>query len=227
MLDSSTRQMRGKTSATVRASFALLGFLPIRGWVGWVGRGVCRSLLFGLFFLGFGRRISGAFLLGQLFPGFGCRLGNPRLQFFGINLLGSRTKEASLVNGDRVLQVATNDFKLLELDSQRLVLRLPLAVLKAQRLVLRLPLTVLKVQRLVFRLPLAVLKAQRLVLLAQPPDFLRQPFLWGLAHRHNLWRAWLLSGYTYTAFLGTWIRRSRSPRLRPRVSPTSNQLLAA
>src|SRR6266542_683598 len=198
--------MRWKTSTAVRASLAFLFLLRvarfISGWVGWVGRRV--HLLFRLFFLGLRRGISRTFFLGQLFPGFRRRLGNPCLQFLGINLFGSRTKEASLVDGRRVLQVAPNDFKLLKLASQGIGLGL---------------------QGLGLGLEDLASKLQRLVLLAQSPVFLRQLVLG--AHRHNLWRAWPLSGYTYTAFLGTWIWRSRSPRLRPWVSPTSNQLLAA
>jgi hypothetical protein len=147
VLDPSTRQMRWKTSTAMGASFAFLLFLLVGRLICWWVR-----LLFRLFFLGFRRGISGAFLLGQLFPGFRRRLGNPCLQFLGINLLGSRTKEAPLVNGHRVFQVAPNDFKLLELGSQGLVF------------------------------------------LAQPPVFRRQPFRSGRAHRHNLWRAWPLSG---------------------------------
>src|SRR6478736_9965565 len=99
--------MRWKTSTAVRASFAFLLILLVgRSISGWGGRRV--RLLFGLFFLGFRRGISRAFLLGQLFPGFRRRLSNPPLQLLGINLLGSRTKEASLVNGHRVLKVAPN-----------------------------------------------------------------------------------------------------------------------
>src|SRR6266487_4413678 len=156
--------MRWKTSTPVRASLAFLFFLRvarfISGWVGWVGRRV--HLLIRLFFLGLRRRISRTFFFGQLFTSFRCCLGNPRLQFLGINLFGSRTKEASLVNGRRVLQVAPNDFKLLKLASQGLGLGLEDSASKLQRL----------------------------VLLAQSPVFLRQPVLG--AHRHNLWRAWPL-----------------------------------
>src|SRR6266542_3097954 len=161
--------MRWKTSTTVRASLAFLFFLRVArfisgwvGWVGWVGRRV--HLLFRLFFLGLRRRISRTFFFGQLFTSFRCCLGNPRLQFLGINLFGSRTKEASLVNGHRVLQVAPNDFKLLKLASQGLGLGLEDSASKLQRL----------------------------VLLAQSPVFLRQLVLG--AHWHNLWRAWPLSG---------------------------------
>ena len=115
VLDSSARQMRWKTATAVRASFAFL--LLIRGLVR-------RGFFFGLFFLGFRRGIPRAFLLGQFFPRLRRRLGNPRLQFLGIDLLRTRTKEAPLINGYRVLQVASNIFKVLNLSLQRLRLGL-------------------------------------------------------------------------------------------------------
>ena len=156
VLDPSTRQMGWKTAAAVRASFAFLLFLLVGRsicWrVGWVGRAVL--LLFRLFFLGFRRGIAGAFLLGQLFSCFRRRLGNPRLQFLGIDLFRTRTKKAPLVNGHGVLQVASNAFQLLDLSLKGLFFGL-------QRLRLGL---------------------QRLDLLAQSPVLLRQPFLSGRTH---------------------------------------------
>ena len=92
-------------------------------------------------------------LMVGLVPGFLCRFGNPRLHFLGIYLLGSRTKEAALVNANSMFEVAPNELKLLELSSQCLVLRLPQLVLKTQDLILRPPLALLKTQRLVLRLP--------------------------------------------------------------------------
>ena len=132
----------------------------------WVRRLVHCGFGFRLFFLGFRRGIPRAFLLSQLFPCFRGGFGNPGLQFLGIDLLRTRTKEAPLVNGHRVLQVAANVFQLLDLSLKGLLFGLP-------RLRLGLP---------------------RLDLLAQAPVLLRQPFLWGRAHRHNLWRAWPLRG---------------------------------
>jgi hypothetical protein len=123
--DPTTRQMRWKAAATVRPGFA---FLPL------VGGLVRRGFLFRLFFLGFWRGIPRAFLLGQLFPRLRGCLGNPRLQFLGIDLLRTRTKEAPLVNGHRVLQVASNDFKLLDLSLQRLRLGLQRLFFGLQRL---------------------------------------------------------------------------------------------
>src|SRR5208283_308862 len=121
--DPPTRQMRGKTAAAVRASFAFLLVLPvgrfIRRRVRWVGGRV--RLFFRLFFLGFGRGIPRAFLLGQLFPRLRRGFGNPGLQFLGINLLRTRTKEAPLVNGYRVLQAAANGLKLLDLSLKGLL----------------------------------------------------------------------------------------------------------
>src|SRR5271167_4963783 len=95
VLNSSTRQVGWKPVATVRPGFAFL--LLVRRLVG-------RGFSFRLFFLSFRRGISGAFLLGQLLPRLcGC-FCNPGLQFLGIDLFGTRTKEAALVNGYRVLQ---------------------------------------------------------------------------------------------------------------------------
>jgi hypothetical protein len=145
VFDPSTRQMRWKTATAVRASFAFL--LLIRGLV---RRGFC----FRLFFLGFRRGIPRAFLLGQLFPRLRGRFGNPGLQFLGIDLFGTRTKEAPLVNGHRVLQVAANDFQLLDLS----------------------------LKGLLFGLPGLRLGLPRLEFLAQSPILLRQPFLSGRAH---------------------------------------------
>jgi hypothetical protein len=117
--------MRWKSAAAVRASFALV-LLPrvgrrIRRWRGWASRRL--GLLLGLLFLGFGWGISRAFVSGQLFPRLRGRLGNPRLQFLGGDLLGTRTKEAPLVNGYRVLQVAPNMFQLRNLSFQGFLLR--------------------------------------------------------------------------------------------------------
>jgi len=127
VLNSSTRQVGWKPVATVRPGFAFL--LRVRGLV---RRGLC----FRLFFLSFRRGISGAFLLGQLFPRFRRRLSNPRLQFLGINPFGSRTKEASFVNGHGVLQIAPNTFELLDLSLQRLLVGLQRLDLLAQAPVL-------------------------------------------------------------------------------------------
>src|ERR1035441_8838858 len=107
VLDPSARQMRWKSSTTVRPGFAFL--LRVSGLVR-------RGFLFRLFFLGFGRRISRAFLLGQLFARLRGGFGNPGLQFLGIDLFRTRTKEAPPVNGHRVLQVASNAFQLLDLS---------------------------------------------------------------------------------------------------------------
>src|SRR5271165_2687718 len=164
VFDPSARQMRWKSAPAVRASLAFL--LLVRGLVR-------RGFFFRLFFLGFGRGIPRAFLLGQLFPRLRGGFGNPRLQFPGIDLFGTRTKEAPLVNGDRVLQVASNAFQLLDLSLQRLRLGLP---------------------PLFFGLPGLRLGLQRLDLLAQSPVLLGQPFLSGRTHEHNLWRAWPLRG---------------------------------
>jgi hypothetical protein len=65
---------------------------------------------FGLFLFGFGRRISRPFFLSQLFPGFSRRLGDPRLQFLGINLLGARTEKAPPVHGDGVFKRVLRKF---------------------------------------------------------------------------------------------------------------------
>ena len=45
-------------------------------------------------------------------------------------------------------------------------------------------------------------------------------------HARSLSRNASCNGYTYTAFTGTFRVPCRSPRLRPRVRPTSFQLLA-
>jgi hypothetical protein len=160
VLDPSPWQMRWKTSAAVRASFAFALFLRVgRGscwWGGWVGRTL--GLVFGLFFLGFGWGIPGALLTGQLFPRLGGGLGNPRLQFLGIDLLGTRTKEAPFVNGHRVLQVASNIFQLLNLRFQGLLLSFQ-----------SLPLSL---KSLFFGLPGLPLGLPRLELLAQAPVLL-------------------------------------------------------
>jgi hypothetical protein len=145
VLDSSPRQMRWKTAPAVRASFAFL--LRVSGLV-------CRGFSFRLFFLGLRRGIPRAFLLGQLFSRLRGGFGNPGLQFLGIDLFGTRTKEAPPVNGHRVLQVTSNGFQLLDLS----------------------------LKGLLFGLPGLGLGLQRLDLLAQSPVLLRQPFLWGRTH---------------------------------------------
>ena len=141
----------------MRACFAFL--LLVRGLVR-------RGFFFRLFFLGFRRGIPGAFLFGQLFPRFRGGFGNPGFQFLGIDLFGTRTKEAPLVHGHRVLQVTAQGFKLLDLS----------------------------LKGLLFGLPGLRLGLQRLELLAQSPILLRQPFLAGRTHGHNLWRASRLRG---------------------------------
>src|SRR5208283_2090747 len=107
VLNASTRQMCWKSATAVWASFAFL--LLVR-------RLVRRGLFFRLFFLGFRRGIPRAFLLGQLFLRLRGGFGNPGLQFLGIDLFGTSTKEPPLVNGHRVLQVASNAFQLLDLS---------------------------------------------------------------------------------------------------------------
>src|SRR5271165_7418960 len=145
VFDPSARQMRWKSAPAVRASLAFL--LLVRGLVR-------RGFFFRLFFLGFGRGIPRAFLLGQLFPRLRSGFGNPGLQFLGIDLFRTRTKEAPLLNGHRMLQVTSNGFKLLNLS----------------------------LKGLLFGLPGLRLGLQRLDLLAQAPVLLRQPFLWGRTH---------------------------------------------
>ncbi len=163
--------MRGKTTTAVRSGLAFLLVLL-------AGRPVRRFFRF--FLLGFRRGISRAFLPGQLCPRLRGGLGNPRLQFPGVDLFRTRTKEAPFVNGHRVLQVASNAFQLLNLSLEGLLFGLPGLGLGLQDLCLRLK-----------GIPLA---SQGLDLLAQAPVLRRQPFLGGRTHGHNLWRARGLRG---------------------------------
>ncbi len=146
------RQMRGKTTTTVRSGLAFLLVLLVGRPVRW---------FFRFFLLGFRRGISRAFLPGQL---------SPRLRGRASSSLGSifsnENQEAPFVNGHRVLQVASNAFQLLNLS----------------------------LKGLLFGLPGLGLGLQRFVRFSQPPVFLRQPFLGGRAHGHNLWQAWRLRG---------------------------------
>jgi hypothetical protein len=84
-----------------------LGLLIARGLGGLLG-------FFGLFLRRLGWGIPGSLFFGHRLPSFLRIPSDARLQLLGIDLLGTRPKEAALVERDRVLQIPPDGFQLLD-----------------------------------------------------------------------------------------------------------------
>ncbi len=219
-------QMRRKRAASVGSSLLLV---LLRLWLGSLLLDLCGGITRAL---GLGERLGG---LLRVF-------GDAGFKFLRADLLRTGSEEASFQELQLMFQILTELLQSLTLLLQILTELLQSLTLLSQSLTLLLqvltmlfPLLTLLLHLLIplFHLPALSLRRPHLRLrlgqgALQRSDVLRIRVgrtLW--VHARSLSRKPRCNGYTYTAFCGTCIVAYRSPRLRPRVSPTSTQLLAA